>query len=97
MKRWKAKSKNQSAFCFASADKEEVYSMQKKCRNTELDDEFIEKKKEIMKRKMVQRKENRRLLAAKNKQLRKSKKVKHEKEDKKVIWLNIRELNSNFA
>lgn len=67
MKRWKAKSKNQSAFCFASADKEEVYSMQKKCRNTELDDEFIEKKKEIMKRKMVQRKEKRRLLAAKNK------------------------------
>ena len=71
--------------------------MQKKCRNTELDDEFIEKKKEIMKRKMVQRKEKRRLLAAKNKQLRKSKKVKHEKEDKKVIWQYIRELNSNFA
>ena len=46
---------------------------------------------------MLERKEKRKLLAAKNKKLKKSKKVKQDKQDEKALWQKIRGLKSCFA
>ena len=62
-----------------AADKEEMFSTQKKLENSKSDDEFIEKTKEkVMTKKILKRKEKRWLLVAKNKELKKSKKVKQD-------------------
>ena len=50
-----------------------------------------------MANKMFERKEKRKLLAAKNKKLKKSKKVKQDKQDEKALWQKIRGLKSCFA
>ena len=55
------------------------------------------KKEEAMANKMLERKEKRKLLAAKNKKLNKSKKVKQDKQDEKALWQKIRGLKSCFA
>lgn len=46
---------------------------------------------------MLRRKEKRGLLAAKGKELKKSKKVKQDKQNEKVLWQKIRQLDSSFA
>lgn len=62
-----------------AADKEEMFSTQKKLENSKSDDEFIDKTKEkVMTKKILKRKEKRWLLVAKNKELKKSKKVKQD-------------------
>ena len=62
-----------------AADKEEMFSTQKKLENSKSDNEFIEKTKEkVMTKKIPKRKEKRWLLVAKIKELKKSKKVKQD-------------------
>ena len=63
----------------AESNKDEIYSMRKLCKNIAPDDEFLEKKKdEIIAKKVLERKEKRKLLSAKNKELKRTKKVKQE-------------------
>lgn len=75
-----------------AADKKEIFSKHKTMNS---DDEFIDKKQEEAMAKKCS-KEKRRLPAAKNKELKKSKKVKQEKQDDKGLCKKIRQLNSSF-
>ena len=72
--------------------------MQKPCEETASDNEFAEKKKEeIMAKKVIERKEKRRLFTAKNKVLKRTKKAKQEQYSKNELWNKLKKLNSSFA
>ena len=49
------------------------------------------------KKKWKKKKECRREIAAKNKELKQIKKAEKDKKDKKELWAGVKELNNNFA